>query len=153
MENGHRSSAVVPLLALPARGRVESEQHGATVEHGAGMVFWASLHSGIEFGRSRTGKEVGQERLSPSHFFISLVLGPLNSLLRTFLKVYMELGSYFLFQIKDIIINANRAWCDRGDPGLAEPLSCRSKGTLCQATVDLESSLRSISKGAVPPSL
>jgi hypothetical protein len=46
---------------------------------------------------------VGQERLGPSYFFISLVLGPLNSLL----KVYMELGSYFLFlqeQIKDIII-------------------------------------------------
>jgi hypothetical protein len=28
---------------------------------------------------------------------------------------------------------------DRGDAGLAEPLSCRSKGTLCQATVDMES--------------
>jgi hypothetical protein len=54
---------------------------------------------------------VGQERLGPSYFFISLVLGPLNSLLwlRTFLKVYMELGSYFLFlqeQIKDIIIRS-----------------------------------------------
>jgi hypothetical protein len=53
---------------------------------------------------------VGQERLGPSYFFISLVLGPLNSLfdmVRTFLKVYMELSSYFLFlqeQIKDIII-------------------------------------------------
>ena len=55
---------------------------------------------------------MGQERLGPSYFFISLVLGPLNSLLRyvpngTFLKVYMELGSYFLFlqeKIKDIII-------------------------------------------------
>ena len=79
---------------------------------------------------------MGQERLGPSYFFILLVLGPLNSLphaafgwrihcgvevtelstnkqhtlslmVRTFLKVYMELGSYFLFlqvQIKDIII-------------------------------------------------
>jgi hypothetical protein len=51
---------------------------------------------------------VGQERLGPSYFFISLVLGPLNSLMvRTFLKVYMELGSSYLFlqeQIKDIII-------------------------------------------------
>ncbi len=54
---------------------------------------------------------MGQERLGPSCFFISLVLGPPNSLVfrkvRTFLKVYMELGSYFLFlqeQIKDIII-------------------------------------------------
>jgi hypothetical protein len=76
---------------------------------------------------------VGQERLGPSYFFISLVLGPLNSLmmmifylflqkqqigycyipiwvylmLRFFLKVYMEFGSYFLFlqeQIKDIIM-------------------------------------------------
>ena len=77
-----------------------------------------------------------QERLGPSYCFISLVLGPLNSLphaafgwrihcgvevtelstnkqhthslmVRTFLKVYMELGSYFLFlqeQIKDIFI-------------------------------------------------
>ena len=48
---------------------------------------------------------VGQERLGPSYFFISLVLQPL--MVRTFLKVYMELGSYFLFlqeQIKDIII-------------------------------------------------
>ncbi len=53
----------------------------------------SSLHSGIEFGRSRTGKEssggkkkgvvrgVGQELLGPSYFFISLVLGPPNSLL------------------------------------------------------------------------
>jgi hypothetical protein len=42
---------------------------------------------------------VGQERLGPSYFFISLVLGPLNSLfmVRTFLKVFMELGSSFLF--------------------------------------------------------
>ena len=51
---------------------------------------------------------MGQERLGPSYFFISLVLGPLNSLMvRTFLKVYMELGSSYLFlqeQIKDIII-------------------------------------------------
>jgi hypothetical protein len=52
---------------------------------------------------------VGQERLGPSYFFISLVLGPLEKqplMVRTFLKVYMELGSYFLFlqeQIKDII--------------------------------------------------
>jgi hypothetical protein len=49
--------------------------------------------SGIEFGRSRTGEGssgggkkgvvsgVGQERLGPSYFFKSLVLGPLNSLL------------------------------------------------------------------------
>jgi hypothetical protein len=56
---------------------------------------------------------VGQERLGPSYFFISLVLGPLNNLLwyvpssRYIWKVYMELGSSFLFlqeQIKDIII-------------------------------------------------
>jgi hypothetical protein len=53
----------------------------------------SSLHSGIEFGRSRTGegssgggrkkvvvRGVGQERLGPSYFFISLVLGPLNGL-------------------------------------------------------------------------
>jgi hypothetical protein len=35
---------------------------------------------------------VGQERLGPSYFFISLVLGPLKSILwcvRTFLKVYI----------------------------------------------------------------
>ena len=51
---------------------------------------------------------VGQELLGPSYFFISLVLGPLIPLMvRTFLKVYIEIGSYFLFlkeQIKDIII-------------------------------------------------
>ena len=39
-----------------------------------------------------------QGRLGPSYFFISLVLGPQQPLMvRTFLKVYMELGSYFLF--------------------------------------------------------
>ena len=50
-------------------------------------------HCGLELWRSRTGKGssggrkkeavcgVGQERLGPSYFFISLVLGPLNSLL------------------------------------------------------------------------
>jgi hypothetical protein len=51
---------------------------------------------------------VGQERLGPSYFFISLVLGPLNSLLWNVpFERSMELGSYFLFlqeQIKDIII-------------------------------------------------
>ncbi len=51
---------------------------------------------------------VGQELLGPSYFFISLVLGPLIPLMvRTFLKVYIEIGSYFLFlkeQIKNIII-------------------------------------------------
>jgi hypothetical protein len=52
----------------------------------------SSLHSGIEFGRSRTcegssgGRKrgvvlgVGQEWLGPSYFFISLAIGPLNSL-------------------------------------------------------------------------
>ena len=38
-------------------------------------------------------------------------------MVRTFLKVYMELGSYFLFlqeQIKDIIIigGGRRGWCE-----------------------------------------
>jgi hypothetical protein len=51
---------------------------------------------------------VGQERLGPAYFFISLVLGPLNSLLWYVPSSrYMELGSSFLFlqeQIKDIII-------------------------------------------------
>jgi hypothetical protein len=52
---------------------------------------------------------VGQERPGPSYFFISVVLGPLKQprMVRTFLKVYMELGSSFLFlqeQIQDIII-------------------------------------------------
>ena len=58
---------------------------------------------------------MGQERLGPSYFIISLVLGPLESeskqplMVRTFLKVYMELSSYFLFlqeKIKDIIIRS-----------------------------------------------
>ena len=41
---------------------------------------------------------MGQERLGPSYFFILLVLGPLKHpvMVRTFLKVYMELGSYFV---------------------------------------------------------
>ncbi len=42
---------------------------------------------------------MGQDRLGPSYYFSLMV--------RTFLKVYMELVSYFLFlqeQIKDIII-------------------------------------------------
>ena len=54
---------------------------------------------------------MGQERLGPSYFFISLVLGPLN-IIRTSLKLYVGLGSYFLFlkeQIKDIIIIT---WCE-----------------------------------------
>ena len=37
-------------------------------------------------------------------------------MVRTFLKVYMELGSYFLFlqeQIKDIIITTSHRWCGR----------------------------------------
>ncbi len=49
-----------------------------------------------------------QERLGPSYYFISLVLDSKQPpMVRTFLKVYMELGSSFLFlqeQIKDIII-------------------------------------------------
>ncbi len=54
----------------------------------------SSLHSGIEFGRRRTGegssgnptprpplpRQQGKERLGPSYFFIPLVIGPLNSL-------------------------------------------------------------------------
>jgi hypothetical protein len=62
--------------------------------YGLGGGGGSSLHSGIEFGRSRTGEGssggrkkdvvfgVGQERLGPSYFFISLVLGPLNSLVK-----------------------------------------------------------------------
>ena len=38
---------------------------------------------------------MGQERLGPSYFLISLVLGPL--MVRTFLEVCMEIGSYFCF--------------------------------------------------------
>ena len=67
----------------------------------------SSLHSGIEFGRSRTSegssggrkrgvvRGVGQERLGPSYFFVSLVLGPLNSLLFVFSRGFgrrMHLG-------------------------------------------------------------
>ena len=59
---------------------------------------------------------MGQERLGPSYFFISVNIisarpckQPLMVL--TLLKVYMELGSSFLFlqeQIKDIIIKWRR---------------------------------------------
>jgi hypothetical protein len=47
---------------------------------------------------------VGQERLGP---IISARPSKQPRMVRTFLKVYMELGSYFLFlqeQIEDIII-------------------------------------------------
>ena len=52
---------------------------------------------------------MGQERLGPSYFFHIISARPSKQplMVRTFLKVYMELGSYFLFlqeQIKDIII-------------------------------------------------
>jgi hypothetical protein len=51
---------------------------------------------------------VGEERLGPSYSHIISVRPSKQPLMvRTFLKVYMELGSYFLFlqeQIKDIII-------------------------------------------------
>ena len=52
---------------------------------------------------------MGQERLGPSYFFIIISVRPSKQplMVLTFLKVYMELGSYFLFlqeQIKDIII-------------------------------------------------
>jgi hypothetical protein len=52
---------------------------------------------------------VGQERLGPSHFFISLVLGPLNSLLWYVpsSRYIWSLAPIFLFlqeQIKGIII-------------------------------------------------
>ena len=81
----------------------------------------SSLHSGIEFGRSRTGKgssggeeEGGGVRSGPGaartilrFHIISARPSKLPLMVRTFLKVYMELGSYFLFlqeQIKDIIV-------------------------------------------------
>ena len=91
-------------------------------------------HSGVELWRSRTGKGssggrkkgvvrgVGQERLGPSYFFISLVLGPLISLLW-----YVPSSRYiwssapiFLFQeqIKDIIIRSIKK--DFGDDNWIE---------------------------------
>jgi hypothetical protein len=52
---------------------------------------------------------VGQERLGPSYFFISLVLGPLNSLLWYIPSSrYVWNSALILFlqeEIKDIIIN------------------------------------------------
>ena len=59
---------------------------------------------------------MGQERLGPSYFFISLVFRPSKQplMVRTFLKVYMELGSSFLFlqeQIKDMIIISRDVTC------------------------------------------
>ena len=62
---------------------------------------------------------MGQERLGPSYFFISLVLGPLNSLLW-----YVPSSRYiwssaplFLFlqeQIKDIIITISNSLLKKG---------------------------------------
>jgi hypothetical protein len=56
---------------------------------------WAEKDGKGSSGARKKGivEGVGQEQLGPSYFFISLVLGPL--MVRTFLKVYMELGSYF----------------------------------------------------------
>jgi len=81
MENSHRSSAVVPLVALPA-------------------VFSGLNVSSTDDRATRWNMET-QTGLSAG---------------------------------------------DRVDAGLAEPLSCRSKGTLCQATVDMESR-------SIPPSV
>jgi hypothetical protein len=86
----------------------------------------SSLHSGIEFGRSRTGKGSsggGEEgsgvRSGPGaartillfHIIIARPSKhPLMVRTSTFLKVYMDLVSYFLFlqeQVKDIIISRN----------------------------------------------
>jgi hypothetical protein len=81
----------------------------------------SSLHSGIEFGRSRTGKgssgggeEGGGVKSGPGAARTILLFHITSArpseqplMVSTFLKVYMELGSYFLFlqeQIKDIII-------------------------------------------------
>jgi hypothetical protein len=55
---------------------------------------------------------VGQERLGPSYFCISVKPSKQPLMVRTVLKVYMELISYFLFlqeQIKDIIITCAHA--------------------------------------------
>jgi hypothetical protein len=54
-------------------------------------------------------------RSGPGEARTILLLRPSKQplMVRTFLKVYMELGSYFLFlqeQIKDIIINFDGAW-------------------------------------------
>ena len=80
---------------------------------GAGMVGGggSSLHSGIEFGRSRTGKgssggeeEGGGVRSrpgAPRTILLSHIISASPSkqplMVRAFLKVYMELGFYFLF--------------------------------------------------------
>jgi hypothetical protein len=69
---------------------------------GPDRVLWGRK-KGVVFG-------VGQERPGPSYFFISSVLGPLLHIIsarpsrpskqplmvRTFLKVYVDLGSYFV---------------------------------------------------------
>ena len=64
---------------------------------------------------------VGQERLGPSYFFISLVLGPLNSLLWYVPSSrYIWSSAPILFlqeQIKDIIISCH----SRGLCGLVCP--------------------------------
>ena len=72
----------------------------------------SSLHSGIEFGRSRTGKgsqSGGEEegvrvRSGPGVARTILLFHIISArpskqplMVRTFLKVYMELGSNFLF--------------------------------------------------------
>ena len=85
-----------------------------------GLGGGSSLHSGIEFGRSRTGKgswgeeEGGGVRSGPGTARTILLFHIISArpskqtlMIRTFLKVCMELGSYFLSlqeQIKDIII-------------------------------------------------
>jgi hypothetical protein len=101
------------FLQRPLRVATQSQLSGG---------FGSSLHSGIEFGRSRTGKgslggeeEGGGVRSGPGAARTILLFHIISArpskqprMVRTFLKVYMEFGSYFLFpqeQIKDIIIN------------------------------------------------
>jgi hypothetical protein len=92
---GARSGLPCPVSACGRRGRLAVAGSGS-------ITGWILGGVGPDKGLRGERKQgvvcgVGQERLGPSYFFISLVLGPLNSLLwYTFLKVYMKLGSYFV---------------------------------------------------------
>ena len=101
---------------------------------------------GVEIGRSRTSEGslggrkkgvvcgVGQERLGPSYFFISLVLGPLNNLLWYVPSSrYIWSSAPILFlqeQIKGIIISASSPDLDRKKKGLNSIYTLRKVRTI-----------------------
>ncbi len=96
---GARSGPPCPVPACGCHGRLAGAGSSSIAGGVRRPLGGVGPDRGLQGGKKGLVCGVGQGRLGPSYFFISLVLGPLNSLLwyeRTFLKVYMELGSYFV---------------------------------------------------------